>query len=154
MGALHKIAFDCYEDNFSLIALHSNLDDFVLAYTLNVHLNSSFKKCPKELDFAGKVLFPYFEWTDPFLQGYWTLVCNKSSTVALTQTEGLFQTAEERTQYHLIPEYKKVNYFIKIEQDTPFNDAQLVEKLNAIPKIATAYSIDTNTLKSINNLIF
>jgi len=55
----------------------------------------------------------------------------------------------------LLPEYKKVNYLLKIETDLTINkEKQILNKLLKIPQVVTAYSIDVDTLKTKNNLIF
>ncbi|HAB80806.1 MAG TPA: IPExxxVDY family protein, partial [Flavobacteriaceae bacterium] len=44
MTALHKISMDFYESEYVLIALHTSLDDFAVAYWLNKHLKTKFKR--------------------------------------------------------------------------------------------------------------
>ena len=56
--------------------------------------------------------------------------------------------------YHLIPEYKKVNYFLKIDNETVYNEKLILNKIQEIPQVITAYSIDADQLKSKDNLIF
>jgi hypothetical protein len=57
------------------------------------------------------------------------------------------------TLYHLIPEHRDVDYFLKIEEDDTSGES-LVKALASIPNIITAYAIDTDNLKSKKNLIF
>ena len=56
---------------------------------------------------------------------------------------------------YLIPEKKKIDFFIKIVEDIPSEEIQkLVNKIKNINQVITAYTIDTNTLKSKDILIF
>jgi len=59
----------------------------------------------------------------------------------------------------LITEYREVDYFLKIEQDGSDSERQaenenIISKLLAISKVITAYTVETQKLKSKNNLIF
>ena len=57
--------------------------------------------------------------------------------------------------HNLIPEYKKVNYFLKIDNDENFiNEKTLIHNIQEIPQIAAVYSIDVTRLKTKDNLIF
>ena len=53
-----------------------------------------------------------------------------------------------------MPEYKDVDYFLKIEQDEITFEQDIVKSILTIPQIVTAYMVETNKLKSKNNLIF
>ncbi|PIX13298.1 MAG: IPExxxVDY family protein, partial [Flavobacteriaceae bacterium CG_4_8_14_3_um_filter_31_8] len=65
----------------------------------------------------------------------------------------LLLTTETKT--FLIPEKKKIDYFIKFsgEIETSFI-ANIIKKIKSIDQIITTYSIDKNTLKSKDFLIF
>ena len=55
----------------------------------------------------------------------------------------------------LLPEFKKVDYFLKIEKTEETMDIKEIQLLlNTIENISTAYSVDTHKIKSKNNLIF
>ena len=59
------------------------------------------------------------------------------------------------TKTYLIPEKKKVDFFIKISGEISFEFvANAVNKIKNIEQIITSYSIDKNTLKSKDFLIF
>ena len=54
-----------------------------------------------------------------------------------------------------MPEYKNVNYILKIDYQTDFNkQKRVIDTILAIPQIVTAYSVLPETLKSKTNLIF
>jgi len=59
------------------------------------------------------------------------------------------------TKDYLLPEYKKVDYFLKI--DAPKESiitSEIATKIKSINKINTVYFIDLENIKSKNNLIF
>ncbi|MBT9187083.1 MULTISPECIES: IPExxxVDY family protein [Zobellia] len=154
MVAVHKITNDFYEDTFDLVALHSSLEDYAIAYALNLHLKSSFKRSPKDLDLTGHITVPIFEWKDDINDRYWTLFTNNGLAEDTNSRKGLFKDEPSFTTFHMVPEHRDVDYFLKIEQDGFINMENLVRTLQNIPKIITAYAIETDKLKSKNNLIF
>jgi hypothetical protein len=59
------------------------------------------------------------------------------------------------TKVFLLPELKKVDYFLKIESDEDdVKITDIIKKLKTIKSLSTVYAIDTETIKSKNNLIF
>ena len=62
---------------------------------------------------------------------------------------------EVATKVYLLPEFKKVDYFLKIENNedaVSMSNIQIL--LNTIDNVSTVYSVDMNQIKSKNNLIF
>ena len=99
------------------------------------------------------------EWFDENKLVTWHLVSNncKVESQGKDIINSLFNQEEPITKtHHLIPEYKKVNFFLKISDDhvnkTKLN--LILRKIQSIPQIVTAYSLDPNDLRSKNNLIF
>ncbi|MBT8298657.1 MAG: IPExxxVDY family protein [Maribacter sp.] len=154
MTAVHKIIGDFFEDSFTLIALHSSDEDYAMAYAINLCIKSIFKRSSKDLELSEHRSFPYFEWHDDQHDRYWALIANTSTKKEGLVREGLFKDETSFIKHHLVPEYKEVDYFIKIEHDDDLNEDKLLKSLIAIPKMVTAYSIDADKLKSKNNLIF
>lgn len=154
MAAIHKISGDFYEDSFALIALHSSLEDYAMAYALNLYLKSNLSRTAIDLDLSQKISFPIFEWKDRANDRYWTLLPNNSNTEEQVDQSGLFRNEPALTLHHLVPEHRDVDYFLKIERDDPEMDEDLVRSILSIPNVVTAYTVEANTLKSKNNLIF
>jgi len=154
MVATHKMSLDFYEDSFALIALHCSLEDFTLAYTINKHLKCNFKRRKQNLVFSDALSLPIFEWKDSINNRYWTLVPNSGKAQQNNVDNGFFTDTPSFTKKHLIPEYKNVDYFIKLEQEDLESEDDVLKSILAIPKIITAYTLNTDTLKSKNNLIF
>ncbi len=154
MTAIYKITENLYDETFALVALHSSLEDYALVYALNLHLKSGFKRCFTDLDLSAEVSFPIFEWKDKIQHRYWTLISNSSSTLQNIDQGGLFQNESTYTKHYLIPEYKEVDFFLKIEQDETEVEEEVLNMIHGIPKVVTAYTIPIDRLKSKNNLIF
>ena len=159
--AVHRLILDDFfeEASYTLIAIHCTVEDYRLAYLLNDYLKIHLTRKPSDLDYNnGKSTFSIFEWEDPKYLITWNLVHNvcKSELYQKANQQSLFDSEEKITKmFYLIPEYKRVNYFLKINDE--FNDKKekhIIDTILKIPQISTAYSIDGNQLKSKNNLIF
>ncbi len=152
---MQLVSFDL-EDDYLLIGIHSSEEDYRLAYLLNKHLETKLIRYKHHLDFKNSTAkFPLFEYKDEnnFINYY--LINNKYSQLVNNQkNKGLFEGNYSTTSY-LIPEKKKVDFFLKIEGCTKQNLARtLVTKLNSIQQVITSYSIEPNILKSKDHLTF
>tara|TARA_R110001583_G_scaffold15644_2_gene64251 strand:+ start:167 stop:622 length:456 start_codon:yes stop_codon:yes gene_type:complete len=151
---MQLLTFDL-EDDYLLIGIHSTEEDYRLAFLINKLLKTKFIRYKNNLDFKNSnAEFPLFEYKDEqnFINYY--LINNKHLQVVNKQyKEGLFGGNYSTTSY-LLPEIKKVDFLLKIEGCNQNFILNIVEKLNNINQIITSYSIETNTLKSKNNLIF
>ena len=158
--ALHKILVDdFYDDTFKLLAIHCNLEDYRLAYLVNMYLDLELNRSSKDIDFEYVTAsYAIFEYEDNTKQITWNLISNicKKEEESLVSSGMLFENqAKTMKVYNLIPEYKKVNYLLKIDGDgIDVNERPILNKLNEIPQVVTAYSIDVSNLKSRDNLIF
>jgi len=158
--ALHKLHVDDFEDDaYKLIAVHCSLEDYRLAYLLNKNLELQLQRKPEDLDYKYlESSYSIFEWKNDNEYVIWNLISNvcKREEVSLSSTGTLFQDNNKvLTTFHLISEYKTVDYFIKISEETNhLNEKVLLNKLQRIPQIITSYSIDPLKLKSKNHLIF
>lgn len=146
--------FCCTE--YTLIGIHTPLNDYKLAYKLNQFLEVTFVRANYELDFEdnlNKSSYPIFDYTDKEFDSSWFLITNVFKEKRKTNEIGLFEESYFKT--YLIPEKKKVDYFLKIEGDFDYEFiAKTIDKINQIPQILTSYTIDSETLKSKENLIF
>jgi|SRR5690606_7098670 len=159
--AIPKLILDDFfeEASYTLIAIYCAVEDYRLAYLLNSYLKIHLTRKRTDLDYNnGKSTFPIFEWEDSKYLTTWNLVHNicRLETYQKTNRQSLFDSEERIIQtFHLIPEYKQVNYFLKIDDE--FDDDQekrIIDTILKIPQVSTAYSVDGNQLKSKNNLIF
>ncbi|ASO04541.1 hypothetical protein GQ41_3798 [Arenibacter algicola] len=154
MAAIHKISEDFYEETFTLIALHSSIEDFMLVYALNSCLKTNLKRSVSDLDLSQGGSFPIFDWRDEVNDRYYTFVSNNDVKEEVLSVANLFQDQPTLTKYHLVPEYRDVDYFLKIEHDELDVEDYILKSVLTIPKVITAYLVDASKLKSKNNLIF
>lgn len=158
--ALHKLLVDdFYDDTYILIAVHCRLEDYRLAYLLNQKLHINLKRSNKDLDLNYTTSsYTIYEWRDDKAFITWNLVSNicKKEEESLSSTGVLFSDNNSIIKtYNLIPEFKQVDYFIKVSNEIQhINERVILSKLQAIPNIITSYSVDLSKIKSKEHLIF
>lgn len=144
---------DFCEDTYHLIGIHTTLEDYKLAYLLNSTLKTTFKRASYTIETTKYASFPVFYHYDKKYEFDWYLLAN---TVKYQQEKNLANSLfETETKAYLLPDRKKVDYFLKIVGNADHGFLKKnINTLNKIPQIVTSYSIDTNTLKSKDYLIF
>jgi hypothetical protein len=152
MMAIHKITNDFSEDSYTLIALRSSMEGYAMAYELNRCLKSKFKRCSKDLKLSQDLSFAAFEWKDNDNYVYWTLIVNNTFKQEESRSLDLFENEPSFKKIQVIPEHKDADYLLKIEHDGEL-EIDVVKSLQKIPKVITAYPIETENLKSKTNLI-
>ena len=154
---IHALGLEDFcEEEYSLIGIHTALEDYKLAYLLNKNLNTQFYKSQNNLEFENdknRASFSIYNFSSKKYDFDWFLIANSFKRENQTESNELRLTTETKT--YLIPEKKKVDFFIKIsgEVDVDFV-MSAVHKIKNIEQIITSYSIDKNTLKSKDFLIF
>lgn len=154
----HKLEFDDI-DYYQLVAIHSSMEEYKMAYFLNKHLDLRLKRSHFDLDFNhGEIqaLYPLFDFKEPENYRSYYLIKNKfkGSIKKVVSSGSLFIEEDISSQItYLIPEYKEVDYFLKIEDDTEGEEQSIINKIAFIPQVITTYMVDINQLKSKNNLI-
>ena len=154
---VHSLEFDDFsDDNYVLIGIHTVLEESKLAYSLNQNLKTKFKRASYNLDFENRnnnASFSIYEFLNSKFSHNWFLISNTYKYKSDHQQIGLFRNEEIIT--YLIPEKKKVDFFLKLEGDfeQKFID-ELVETMNHLNQVITTYTIDPNKLKSKDFLIF
>lgn len=158
--ATHKLLVDdFYDATYSLLAVHCRLEDYRLAYLLNKHLELQLERKASDLDFNYfSSSYSIYEWDNTADYITWNLVSNvcKKEEDALYSSGALFQDSDKIVKtYNLIPEFKNVDYFIKISNEIQnVNENVIISKLQAIPQIITSYTVDISSIKSKEHLIF
>lgn len=161
--AIHKLDLSEFDEiDYFLIAIHTPLEDYRLAFFINQKLPVNLGKSKNEIQIninEGETNFSRFYHYDTEKAISWNLIQNKSGVVNQNKNnnQNLFSntTLEVLTKVYLLPEFKKVDYFLKIEQSEEIiNILKIQRLLNSIESISTVYTIDTNKIKSKNNLIF
>ncbi len=156
----HKLLLDEVEEDYQLLAIHCSLEEFKIAYLLNKHLQLNMIRARHDLDFnhgAVQALYPLYQFRQPEKYRTYYLLKNKyKGPVKKVISSGtLFSEEDVSPQItYLIPEYKEVDYFFKLEADMENGELQqLLNRVDSIPNILTAYLVDHQQLKSRNNLI-
>jgi len=155
-----KLHIDEFEEiDFHLLAIHTSLEDYRLAYFLNQKLQLNLSKSVEEIKIKNKLGMSYFsrfEFEDIKNDVFWNLIENENeiSLKPTTANQGLFNDTFT-TKDFLLPEYKKVDFFLKIDNSKEtINPSEILTKVKSVGKITTAYFIDLEKIKSKNNLIF
>ncbi len=154
---IHSLGFDdTFQEKYSLIGIHTSLEDYKLAYLLNKHLNVKFTKSIKDLSFENEkknAQFSYYNFLNETLNFECYLIVNSSKKEENIKSNGQLFSTEVKT--YLIPEKKKIDFFIKITgevEDVFLNE--MIRQISKISQIITSYQVDYNNLKSKDFLIF
>jgi len=137
--ALHKLFIDDFSDDiYSLMAIHCTIEDYRVAYLLNQYLNINLVRKAQDLDFKYiAASYSIYEWEDKNQLITWNLVSNvcKKEEDGLTSTGSLFKSQNKIIRTHnLIPEYKKVNYLLKIYNDGNFINEKTIISISPTSK--------------------
>ena len=147
---VHKLDLnDCVDDEYDLLAVHTTLECYHLSYFMNKYFNIQLER-KDDLDD-----FEFYEFDDEKNKTLWNIIANKTvqgKEDSKNVQETLFQISAEEVIY-LLPEYKKVDYLIKIIGN-PHEIQNMVHKMKTIPQIITTFAIDVSNLNSKNNLNF
>ena len=161
--AVHKLDFDDFNEiDYQLIAIHTALEDYRLAYFINQKLPINLSRNKDEIHInikEGETKFSRFYYYDKENEISWNLIQNKNEVIQQKKdsSQNLFSNInmEVSTKVFLLPEFKKVDYFLKIEnKEESLNSIKIQLLLNTIENISTAYNVETSKIKSKNNLIF
>ena len=158
----HKLVLDeVFEQPYKLIAIHSSVEDYKLAYLLNKHLNLRLARSPKDIDLHMEndhVLFAHFFYEDQQKYCSYHLVSN------ITRRETMSGSGEDSLLFgehlavkksYLLPEFKQVDFLVKIEDEMDTVSEKLViSRILEIQQVSTAYAIDFDRIKTKENLIF
>jgi hypothetical protein len=126
---------------------------------LNKHLKLRLQRKEHDIDFKYlESSYSIFEWDNETEYIFWNLISNicKKEEDSLYSTGTLFDNNEKVLKtFHLISEYKKVDYFLKISGEIQNVDKKFIlGQLQAIPQIITSYTVNPLKIKSKDHLIF
>ena len=158
----HKLILDdVFEQPFKLLAVHASIEDYRLAFMFNKYLNLRLARMSKDIDFQNgelRILFAHYAFEDKQNYCHYHLVSNmaRGETGSALYPNSLFEGEQSVYQKaFLLPEFKQVDYFLKIEDETDaVSEKLLLEKVKEIPQVSTAYAIAFHQIKSKENLIF
>lgn len=154
---INKLSLDdSFFDDFALLAIITPLENFKLAYHINKNLEISFEKDREDIEIiTGKNLhyFTHFSYKDINTGTHWRLIQNYSSESIFESTGDTIIFDEYTSTNHFLPEFKAVDYLIKIEDyDESIDLNPMLSQLLKIKNISTVYQIDNDIIKSKKNL--
>lgn len=161
--AIHRLDLEeLNEHDYLLMAIHTSLEDYRLAYFMNQKLPINLRKSKNEIHAQtreGQANFSRYDYYDAEKVVTWNLIHNKSEIISVNTNDvhNLFsnEIIGVSTTIHLLPEFKKVDFFLKIDDSEETIDfLEMQQRLNSIESIVAVYAVDTNKIKSKNNLIF
>ena len=150
----HKLDF-INDEKYFLIALHSNVEIFFLAYLLNKNLKTSFKKMKYNvINNENNYLFERYQSVDKNKREKMDLFSNKSALKKNKTTDQVFSLFDSSyfKKFFFIDEFKDVDFFIK--KDSINNLDLLIKKIKLFEEIESSYLVDEKLLKNKENLIF
>jgi glutamine synthetase len=156
--AIHKLDLGDFDEiDYNLIAIHTSLEDFRLAYFINQKLPINLSKSKDEVQInikEGETKFSRFYYYDleNLIQNKNEVYQQKKETLQNLFSDIAMETARK---VFLLPEIKKADFFLKIDKTADAIDVSKIKIiLNTIDHISAIYAVDTNQIKSKNNLIF
>ena len=159
--SVNKLVLDSFEeDAFYLCAIHSSLPSYKMAFLLNKHLGLQFARFNKDIEVVsgqGTEVYPCYVFEDKENYTGYSLLKNKcifENSITVENGDLFANELAQQTIKNLIPEYKKVDYFLKIETDN-FNYSMrlLISKITMINQVIASFEVDYETIKSKTNLI-
>ncbi|TKD65225.1 IPExxxVDY family protein [Flavobacterium sp. ASW18X] len=153
MAAVYKISEECFDDSFELIAIHTNLESYQLAYFINSVTDLQLARSFRDL-VVDTVAYALYEYKDAISEEDWFLMANIAQKEDTGLAEGLFSQSNTLITYHLLEERKDINYLLKLSAEQTIQINNVLEQIKSIPKVRMAYALEPETLKSKKNLIF
>ena len=160
--AATKLVLDNFEvDTFYLCAIHANMPSYKMAFLLNRHLGLGFSRAESDVEVYSlehTEIYPRYIFEDTINYNTFTLIKNKCIVKKSlnTKTSNLFiNDSSQEIVKNLIPQYKNVDYIVKIETDSESYPLKLlVSNIINITQVITAFEVNYQTIKTKTNLIF
>ncbi len=155
---VHKLDIDDFSEiDYDLIAINTTIEDYLLAFNINQMLKLTLSRHKNDIistNNAREVRFSRYGFEDENQDLYWSLVQNQKWIDTAENNFSLFEQVQQKV--YLLPEFKNVDYFLKIE-GSEFDNNEIQDILFRIKKInnvSAVFTVDIGNLKSKNNLIF
>ena len=154
----HKLNLNQFPENYHLIAIHSDLDEFRLAFFLNKKLNIGLKRKNNDIYFSEQnANYSSYEFLDDAKYLKWIFFSNKSLVSEKSPDEDLSLFGQGSTalnEINLLSQQKSVDYFLIIENiaNKTYID-KVLKKISEISGVITSF-LSENKLENKENLIF
>ena len=138
-------------EEYHLIAIHSCLDDFSVAFILNKNLGANFKRVKESLTYNNSN-FEIFNWKNSKEGIHCILISNKNliDLGIKNESDSLFNISETK-KVSLINSLPNVDYLLKVKQGLDINHT--IKILNKIPQLILSYIVENEKVKSNFNSI-
>ena len=136
-------------DDFSVVAIHTNLEAYLVAYRLNQNLGCLLHNSKKK---SIDDIYTRFKYLSKISKDNWELISNHYENDEIFSKKNLLFNINEINKKSLIPSLDYVDFFFKIPKSKIIKD--WVEKIRKIEGIQLAYEIDKRILNNLENLIF
>ncbi len=149
---------DSFKEDFHIIAIYSDEEDYRMAFLLNQHLNLQLKRAIPIIIKKNQAEFSVYEYEDVTLYRNWLLLQNHSLIKKeVLNYNNLF--SQDTTQFHqkalYFKELKKARFLLKIVTDEGSEFLkELTEKLENIPQVYTIELVHLARLKNTKLLLF
>lgn len=154
----HKLNLNQFSDNYHVIAIHSDLEEFRLAFFLNQKLDINLKRKRKDISLIEiNANYSVFEYLNEAMYLNWIFFSNKSlmSNKITNEESGLFsQESLFQNEVSLIKNPKGVDYFLIIENvKNKTYVKKVLKKISEIRGVITSF-MSEKKLENKENLIF
>jgi hypothetical protein len=136
-------------DDCAVVAIHSSLEAYLIAYRLNQNLGCILHNSKKK---SINDIYTRFKYISKISKDTWELISNHYVNDKSYDTNNLLFNVNETNKKILIPTLDSVDFFFKIPKSKVINE--WVIKIRNIEGIQLAYQIDTKILHNFENLIF
>jgi len=136
-------------DDFSVIAIHTNLEAYLVAYKLNQNLGCLLRNSKKT---SINDIYTRFKYISKISKDNWELISNHYENDEIFNKKNLLFNINEMNKKSLIPTLGSVDFFFKVPKFKIIN--HWVKKIRNIDGIQLAYEIDKRELNNLENLIF
>ena len=151
MGKL-KLNHFALDDNFHLIAIHSNNEIFKIAFEINTRLKVCLKRI-EDISFKDKKAYhSIYKYESLKYDSKMFLFSNKSTLEENQISQELLFRDLSQLNF-ILSEFPKAEYFLKIEQGE-FDITWLINNLKMCSGILSCYKVEIKNEKSKYNLIF
>jgi hypothetical protein len=151
--AKHVLSLDLDDEPLTIIALHSDEEDYRFVYWLNQRLNLRLQREAEDLEFVNHIFAPWYVFENELEFTRFVLLPNKIERDTADQEIDLFSGGFKQV-YYVLPELKKANFLLKIEGASAKDLTEILNKLKGLPEIVMAYALNSQQIKSRTNLIF
>jgi len=136
-------------DDFSVVAIHTNLEAYLVAYKLNQNLGCLLRNSKKK---SINDIYTRFKYISKISKDNWELISNHYENDEIFNKKNLLFNINEMNKRSLIPTLGSVDFFFKVPKFKIIN--HWVKKIRNIDGIQLAYEIDKKVQDNLENLIF